>query len=86
MKEKARSKDKIARNFTEGWIEFVSKRVAKNVAENLNTTQVGGKKRSKAHDVLWNIKYLPRQVSFNISVNGAAESRLPAKRISYIHC
>ena len=50
----------MARNFTEGWVEFLSKRVAKGVAANLNSTQVGGSKRSKAHDVLWNIKYLPR--------------------------
>ena len=59
-REKAASKDGRARNFTEGWVEFLSKRLAKQVAENLNNTQVGGKKRSKAHGVLWNIKYLPR--------------------------
>ena len=60
LKEKSKRKDKIARNFTEGWIEFQSKRAAKEVASNLNNTPVGGKKRSKAHDVLWNIKYLPK--------------------------
>ena len=60
MKEKAKRKDKLARHFTEGWIEFLSKRAAKEVASNLNNTLVGGKKRSKAHDVLWNIKYLPK--------------------------
>lgn len=60
MKEKQKRKDKMARQFTEGWIEFQSKRSAKEVAANLNTTPVGGKKRSKAHDVLWNIKYLPK--------------------------
>ena len=58
MKEKAKSKDNFARSFTEGWVEYASKRVAKDVAENLNNTAVGGKKRSKAHDVMWNIKYL----------------------------
>jgi len=25
-------------------------------------TPVGGKKRAKSHDVLWNIKYLPKYV------------------------
>eukprot|EP00094_Tigriopus_californicus_P010985 TCALIF_10596-PA protein Name:"Similar to Abt1 Activator of basal transcription 1 (Mus musculus)" AED:0.09 eAED:0.33 QI:68/0/0/0.66/0/0.33/3/0/95 len=39
----------------------MSKRVAKDVAENVNCTPVGGKKRSQSHEVLWNIKYLPRQ-------------------------
>jgi len=48
----------LARNFTEGWVEFMSKKLAKQVASNLNLTQVGGKKRSKSHDVIWNIKYL----------------------------
>ena len=52
LKEKNKRKDKIARNFTEGWIEFQSKRAAKEVATNLNNTPVGGKKRAKSHDVL----------------------------------
>merc|ERR1712039_1107681 len=30
------------------------------VAQRVNNTAVGGNKRSKAHDALWNIKYLPR--------------------------
>ena len=60
VKEKEKSKEGFARNFTEGWIEFLSKRVAKEVACNLNSTRVGGKKRSRAHDVMWNIKYLSK--------------------------
>ena len=59
LKERNKRKDKLARNFTEGWVEFISKRVAKEIATNLNMTQVGGKKRSKSHDTNWNIKYLP---------------------------
>lgn len=54
------NKDRI---FTEGWIEFKSKKVAKSVAASLNCNPVGGKRRSKAHDELWNIKYLPRFIS-----------------------
>ena len=46
--------------FSEGWVEFTSKKVAKFVAENLNCKPVGGKRKSKAYDELWNIKYLPR--------------------------
>lgn len=60
LKEKNNRRDKMARNFTEGWVEFLSKRVAKDIAANLNNSQVGGSKRSKSHDVIWNIKYLPR--------------------------
>lgn len=51
------NKDRV---FTEGWVEFKSKKVAKSVAASLNCNPVGGKRRSKAHDELWNIKYLPR--------------------------
>ena len=43
----------------------MSKRLAKEVASNLNLSQVGGKKRSKSHDVTWNIKYLPGYVRNN---------------------
>lgn len=46
--------------FTEGWVEFLSKRVAKRVARGLNNTPVGRKKRSYYHDDLWNLKYLPK--------------------------
>ena len=46
--------------FTEGWVEFLDKRVAKAVATTLNCTPVARKKRSIYHDDLWNIKYLPK--------------------------
>ena len=48
------------KNFTEGWVEFHDKRVAKTVAVMLNNTPIGGKKRSYYHDDLWNIKYLSK--------------------------
>ncbi|KAL5014812.1 hypothetical protein ScPMuIL_009082 [Solemya velum] len=51
---------KRGRSFTEGWIEFKNKKIAKNVALSLNNSQIGGKKRSRWHDELWNIKYLSR--------------------------
>lgn len=47
-------------NYTEGWVEFKNKSVAKKVALMLNNTQVGGKKRSYHHDDIWNIKYLSK--------------------------
>lgn len=46
------------RNFVEGWVEFVDKKLAKLCAETLNTQTVGGKKGSYYHDDVWNIKYL----------------------------
>jgi ESF2/ABP1 family protein len=44
--------------FLDGWVEFLSKKDAKFVAENLNAQTIGGKKRSRFHDEVWNIKYL----------------------------
>lgn len=54
------SESRKNRIFTEGWVEFSSKRVAREVASTLNNTQVGGKRRSPWYSDLWNIKYLPR--------------------------
>lgn len=48
------------RNFTEGWVEFADKRVAKAVAAALNGQPMGGKRRSAYYYDLWNIKYLPK--------------------------
>ncbi len=45
-------------NFTEGWIEFEDKKVAKLVATELNNQIIGGKKRNWYHDDLWTLKYL----------------------------
>ncbi|KAJ3349347.1 Activator of basal transcription 1 [Kappamyces sp. JEL0680] len=47
-------------NFVEGWIEFLDKKTARQVAEKLNNTNIGGKKRSYYYDDIWNIKYLPK--------------------------
>ncbi|CAI9780611.1 unnamed protein product [Fraxinus pennsylvanica] len=46
--------------FSEGWVEFTKKSVAKRVAETLNGEQIGGKKRSRFHHDIWNIKYLSK--------------------------
>lgn len=47
--------------YSEGWVEFMDKRVAKRVALTLNTTSVGGKKRHNFYrDKLWNMRYLSK--------------------------
>ncbi|CAL4068529.1 unnamed protein product, partial [Meganyctiphanes norvegica] len=58
-KMKGKSKKKGLK-FTEGWIEYKSKRKAKMAFATLNSKAVGGKKSNPDYDVLWNIKYLPR--------------------------
>ncbi|XP_062186380.1 pre-rRNA-processing protein ESF2-like [Phragmites australis] len=47
-----------AKAYSEGWIEFAKKSVAKRVANLLNGEQTGGKKRSSFYYDIWNIKYL----------------------------
>lgn len=56
--EKKSKKKKIAKKFTEGWVEFERKSVAKKVAQLLNNQQVSTRKKSKQYDSIWNIKYL----------------------------
>ena len=48
------------KNFTEGWVEFDDKRVAKRVADMLNGQPMGGKHRSAYHYDLWCLKYLSK--------------------------
>lgn len=53
----SRSRNK-RRMYTDGWVEFESKRTAKICAETLNASIVGGKKSGWYHDDMWNMKYL----------------------------
>lgn len=46
------------KTYTDGWVEFASKKTAKICAETLNATIVGGKKGGYYHDDVWNMKYL----------------------------
>ncbi|KAL0377370.1 UNVERIFIED_CONTAM: Pre-rRNA-processing protein ESF2 [Sesamum radiatum] len=46
--------------FSEGWVEFTDKKIAKRVARMLNGEQIGGRKRSSFYYDLWNIKYLSK--------------------------
>jgi hypothetical protein len=47
-------------HYTEGWVEFKDKKVARTVAEMLNAQPIGGKKGSRWRDDIWTMKYLPK--------------------------
>ncbi|KAG6816908.1 hypothetical protein H0H87_001861 [Tephrocybe sp. NHM501043] len=47
-------------HFTEGWVEFKDKKVARTVADMLNAQPIGGKKGTRWRDDVWTMKYLPR--------------------------
>lgn len=49
-----------SKQFSEAWIEFSDKKVAKRVAESLNNTPIGGRKSDFYHDDIWNLKYLKK--------------------------
>merc|ERR1712209_336059 len=67
--------------FSEGWVEFMSKKVARVAAERLNCQPVGGKRKSKAHDQTWNIKYLPRFKWVHLSERLAYEAAVKQQRM-----
>ncbi|KAJ5295665.1 hypothetical protein PENANT_c001G09268 [Penicillium antarcticum] len=53
-----RRKSNKRKTYTDGWVEFASKKTAKICAETLNAHIVGGKKGGWYHDDVWNMKYL----------------------------
>eukprot|EP00123_Amoebidium_parasiticum_P000862 comp11771_c0_seq1/m.6371 comp11771_c0_seq1/g.6371 ORF comp11771_c0_seq1/g.6371 comp11771_c0_seq1/m.6371 type:complete len:373 (-) comp11771_c0_seq1:96-1214(-) len=68
--------------YTEGWVEFADKKVAKRVAAWLNNTNVGGKKSSYYHDDLWNIKYLPKFKWHHLTERIAYENAVREKKLA----
>ncbi|XP_018786571.1 PREDICTED: pre-rRNA-processing protein esf2-like isoform X1 [Bactrocera latifrons] len=58
--DKKKKRKRLARHFTEGWVEFESKRAAKQIVELLNNKQISTRKKSQFYDYMWSMKYLPR--------------------------
>lgn len=54
----SRKRSNKRKSYTDGWVEFASKKTAKICAEALNATIVGGRKGGWYHDDIWNMKYL----------------------------
>ena len=46
------------KRYTEGWVEFEDKKIAKKIAAALNTAPVTNHKRNVHYGDIWNIKYL----------------------------
>lgn len=68
-------------NYTEGWVEFIDKKIARQVASMLNNTNMGGKKRSYYYDDIWNIKYLPKFKWNNLTEQLAYELKVKEQRM-----
>lgn len=69
------------KRFTEGWIEFADKKIAKRVAETLNAERMGSKKGDFLYDDLWCLKYLPKfkwhHLTEQIGIKPRPRVRLP---------
>ncbi|XP_075992241.1 uncharacterized protein LOC142987394 [Anticarsia gemmatalis] len=72
---------RVPNQFTEGWVEFQKKKVAKAVAANLNNTKIGTRKRSRYYDMIWNIKYIPRFKWVHLSERLAYERAAMKQRL-----
>ncbi|KAM9506437.1 activator of basal transcription 1 isoform 2-T3 [Salvelinus alpinus] len=81
VKRKKKKAGTKACSFTEGWVEFRDKRVAKRVAASLHNTPMGARKRSRFVSDLWNIKYLHRFQWCHLSERLAYEMTVLQQRL-----
>ncbi|KAM7405375.1 hypothetical protein PAMP_012642 [Pampus punctatissimus] len=68
-------------DFTEGWVEFRDKRVAKRVAASLHNTTMATRKRQAFTSDLWCIKYLHRFQWTHLSERLAYEQTVMQQRL-----
>ncbi|OKL57688.1 Pre-rRNA-processing protein esf2 [Talaromyces atroroseus] len=71
------------KTYSDGWVEFESKKTAKLCAETLNANIVGGRKGGWYHDDIWNIKYLKgyRWSDLMEQINNERSTREAQRRI-----
>ncbi|KAM3136000.1 hypothetical protein pb186bvf_011805 [Paramecium bursaria] len=69
------------RQYTQGWVEFNDKKVARMTAIALNGTNMQQKKRSQFSDYTWQIKYLPKFTWETLTENFNYEKRISKQRL-----
>ena len=67
--------------FVEGWIELKDKKIAKQIADSLNNTHIGGKKRNYHYFDLWNVKYLHGFKWFHLTESIAYQTAVREQRL-----
>jgi ESF2/ABP1 family protein len=70
-----------SKRYTEGWVEFEDRALARHVAANLNATPVTNRKRSPHHGDLWALRYLPRFRWGHLTEKVAYERRVREQRL-----
>ncbi|XP_077332615.1 activator of basal transcription 1 [Lithobates pipiens] len=81
IRNKKKKAGSNARDFTEGWVEFRDKRVAKLIAKSLNNAPMGTRKKNRFHDDMWNMKYLHRFKWTHLSERLAIERQVRKQRM-----
>ncbi|XP_040261617.1 activator of basal transcription 1 [Bufo bufo] len=81
VRKKKKKAGSNARDYTEGWVEFRDKRVAKLVASSLNNAPMGTRKKNRFHDDLWTMKYLHRFRWTHLSERLAIERQVRKQRM-----
>ena len=71
---RVRSGGNKKKSYTEGWVEFVNKKDAKQACDLLNAQTIGGKKGSYYRDDIWNLLYLKGFKWHNLTEQIAAEN------------
>ncbi|XP_007971625.1 activator of basal transcription 1 [Chlorocebus sabaeus] len=74
-------KRSYSKDYTEGWVEFRDKRIAKRVAASLHNTPMGARRRSPFRYDLWNLKYLHRFTWSHLSEHLAFERQVRRQRL-----
>ncbi|KAL1766023.1 activator of basal transcription 1 [Sigmodon hispidus] len=72
---------KYSKDYTEGWVEFRDKCIAKRVAASLHNTPMGARRCSPFHCDLWNLKYLHRFTWSHLSEHLAFERQVRRQRL-----
>ncbi|XP_074063587.1 activator of basal transcription 1-like [Macrotis lagotis] len=71
---------RLGQDYSEGWVEFRDKRVAKLVVSSLHNTPMGTQRRSPFRYDLWNLKYLHRFKWSHLSERLAYERQVQQQR------
>lgn len=76
-----------AKRYSEGWIEFEKKKIAKHVASSLNNTPISNQKRNVHYGDLWNTRYLPKFQWSHLTEKVAYERRVREQklRVEMVH-
>uniref|UniRef100_A0A4X2KVL7 Activator of basal transcription 1 n=2 Tax=Vombatus ursinus TaxID=29139 RepID=A0A4X2KVL7_VOMUR len=72
---------RLGLDYTEGWVEFRDKRVAKRVVASLHNTPMGAQRRSPFRYDLWNLKYLHRFKWSHLSERLVYERQVRQQRV-----